>query len=136
MDNNEQHRLTAEEVESSNEQAYYIVKKCIDCQMSNPNYEVEAFDMPFPTLESAKETIKGFIKIGLKQHTNGEVIDGILHLTDDEGDTHRYVQGVIKGKPVILWQTLDDVQANKETQEIQDKFNDIISGMEFDTTTE
>jgi len=136
MDNNEQHRLTAEEVESGNEQAYYIVKKCIDCQMSNPNYEVEALDMPFPTLESAKATIDGFIKLVLKQHTNGELIDGILHLTDDEGDTHRYVQGVIKGKPVILWQTLDDVQANKETQEIQDKFNDIISGMEFDTTTE
>ena len=136
MDDNEQYRLTAEEVDKSNQQAYYIVKKCIDCQMANPDYEVEPLDMPFPTLESAKETIIGFIKVGLKQHPNAKVIDGLLHLTDDEGDTHRYVQGVIKGKPEIVWQTLDDVQTNKETQEIKDKFNNIISGLELDNSTE
>ena len=135
MDNNE-HRITPKEVEDGNEQAYYIVKKCIDCQISDSDYQVQALDMEIPTLEAAKELIKGFTEIGMKQHPNAKYEDGILYLTDDEGDTHRYVQGVIQGKPVIMWQTLDDVASEQEAKQIELQFNDIISGIDFDTPTE
>ena len=135
MDNNE-HRITSKEVQDGNEQAYYIVKKCLDCQISNPDYSVEAFDMPIPTLEAAKELIKGFTDIGMKQHPNARYEDGILYLTDDEGDTHRYIQGVIQAKPEILWQTLDNVASEQEAKLIELQFNDIVSGIDFDTPTE
>lgn len=130
MDNNIP-RITAEEID--NHVAFYIVKKCIDCAIADPDNGTEVLEMQFPTLESAVALLKGFTEVSIAKHKNAEYKDGILYMTDNEGDTHRYIQAVITGKPTIVWQTTDEAIAN---QEIASKFNDIMSGVDLDGTTE
>jgi hypothetical protein len=130
MDNNIP-RITASEVDGN--VSYYIVKKCIDCAIVRPDDAVEVLEMQFPTLESATAMSRGFIEITLKKHSGAEFKDGVLYLVNDEGDTHRYIQAIITGTPTIVWQSTDEAIAN---QEITNKFNDIMTGVEFDSPTE
>ena len=130
MDNNIP-RITASEINGN--LSYYIVKKCLDCTIVNGEDALEVLEMQFPTLESAKAMSQGFLEITLKKHPNAEVKDGVLYLVNAEGDTHRYIQGVITGTPTMAWQSTDEAMAN---QEITSKFNDIMSDVEFDSPTE
>lgn len=113
------------------ESAFYIAKQCLDCldSQGNPQKVHVVEDMQLPTLESAIAMIKGFTGIALKRNPTAKYEDGILYMTDDEGDSHRYIQAVITGNPSVVWNST--VAENTSA-----KFNDIISGIDLDTTTE
>jgi len=125
-------RITEQDI-IDNHTAFYVVKKCLDCAITDPDNGTEVMEMQFPTMESAVALLEGFTKVGVAKHKNAEYKDGILYMTDGEGNSHRYIQAVMTGIPKILWQTTDEAIAN---QEIASKFNDIMNGVELDGPTE
>ena len=125
-------RITEQDI-LDNHIAFHVVKKCLDCAITDAENATEVLEMQFPTMESAVALLKGFTEVGIAKHKNAKYENGILYITDNEGDTHRYIQAVITGKPTIVWQTTDEAVAN---QEIANKFNDIMSGVDLDSSTE
>jgi hypothetical protein len=108
------------------EPAFYIAKKCLDCEVATGESGVRVLeDVQLPTLESAVAMIRGFTEVTIKKHPNAKYEDGILYITDPEGDSHRYIQAVITGNPIVVWQSA-------EADNISSKFNDIINGIDLD----
>lgn len=110
------------------EPSFYIAKKCLDCEVPIGKSGVHVLeDVQLPTLEAAIAILKGFTEVTIKKHPNAKYEDGVLYITDPEtGDSHRYIQAVITGNPVVVWQST-------EADNISSKFNDIINGIDFDT---
>jgi hypothetical protein len=103
---------------------YFIVRMCVHCQdikeeMATP------FPMPFPSIRLAKAMMLGMTEDAMDEDSSVEVIDGVVHRTDEDGEKHQYVQAIIHITNKIVWRPGDDEQ-------IDSKFNDIINGINLD----
>jgi hypothetical protein len=107
-----------------------MARKCLDCAIANPDEGVQVNDMQFPSLESAKAMLEGLRNVALKQYAGSYYKDGIFYVTDNDGDSHRYVEAIVVSAPSIAWRPGDD------EKKIESQFNDIISAIDFDTPTE
>jgi hypothetical protein len=128
MDNNKP-EITNDDLKDAHP-AYYLVRKCLDCSLANPEEGVQVNEMQFPTIESARAMLEGFRQVALKQYAGSYYQDNIMYVTDDEGDTHRYIEAIVVSAPTVAWRPGDD------EKQIDAQFNDIISGIDFDTPTE
>jgi len=108
---------------------YFIVRMCIHCQDMSED-TATPFPMPFPSLRLAKANMLGMIEDAVEDtDQNACYENGIVTMVDDDGEEHRYIQAVIKITNKIVWRPGDDEQ-------LASQFNDIISAIDFDTSTE
>jgi hypothetical protein len=107
---------------------YFIVRMCVHCQDISEDMATP-FPMPFPSVRLAKAMMQGMIEDAMDEDPTVKNVDGVLHRTDEDGEKHQYVQAVIHITNKIVWRPGDDEQ-------IESKFNDIISSFGLDNPTE
>jgi len=108
--------------------SYFIVRMCVHCQDITDTIAVP-FHMPFPSVRIAKAMMLGMIEDAIDDDKSVNFTDGVVHMTDDEGEQHKYIQAIIHITNKIVWRPGDDEQ-------IDSKFNDIIGALDLDTPTE
>lgn len=124
MDNNVP-KITADNLPNDN---YFIVRMCVHCQDIAED-TATPFPMPFPSLRLAKANMLGMIQDAIDDNTAEKFTDGVVYMTDEDGVKHEYVQAIIHITNKIVWRPGDDEQ-------IESKFNDIISVFNLDNPTE
>jgi hypothetical protein len=108
---------------------YLLIRMCIHCQNIQEDHAVP-YPMPFPSVRLAKATMQAMLEDAMDEDSTVTFKDGIVTMVDDEdGQTHQYVQAVIKVTNEIVYRPGDDEQVDAT-------FNDIISGIDFSNPTE
>jgi hypothetical protein len=102
---------------------YFIVRMCVHCQDIKEDMATPV-PIPFPSVRLAKAMRQGMLEDAMDDDSTVKVVDGLIHRTDEDGE-HRYVEAIIHITNKIVWRPGDDEQ-------IDSKFNDIISGINLD----
>lgn len=106
---------------------YSIVRLCIDCQKKDSDASIAIpFPQTFPSMPAARGFLEGMIE-GMEQ--DGEIAydtnTHIVSLTDDDGETHRYVSAIVRVEMTLAW----NLGQSKETDKM---FNDIVKNFDIE----
>ncbi len=104
---------------------YIILKRCHLCEE-----EPEAWPMEFPSEKAANAYLEALVEMHKEHEQSHEVIDGVHHIVDDDGEKHEIVFAImqITKTAKILWQSGDDIAQKQINQE----FDDIIKNLDIE----
>jgi len=100
--------------------AYFVIKMCLGCD--DMNELATPMEVPFPSLNMAKAVVTAAMEDLVND--GGKVVDNVAHIVDTDGNSHRYIQAIIKISNEIVWRPGDDEQLNTA-------FNDIVKDINF-----
>jgi len=86
--------------------------------------------MEFPSEKAANAYLEALVEMHKEHEQSHEVIDGVHHIVDDDGEKHEIVFAImqITKTAKILWQSGDDIAQKQINQE----FDDIIKNLDIE----